>query len=197
VGNLTKRSTWQRTLPWEGALPFLQHSLNNFENCGRWLTGKAQLVTDADRVLGTATKDAKSLIVISSGLSHYWIWNCRKIRPIYFTGNYQHGITMHMIKFSLPCGCWCDRGLSVEYGPEMKNMSGQIMSWATRVLMWLQKRQCCGFMAPYLFENIKVVVPARSRASTTEMTYPCTRLGEFFFFVACVHTFLLLHRQGP
>ena len=130
----------------EVQLPFLQYSLNQFEIVPL-LTGKASSSLIAD-VLGTATQDAKSLIVISSDLSHYLDYEtARKIDQ--YTSQAIISMDNHDIDKFHACGCDAIRGF-LEYARNT-NMSGQIMALSNSGDIVRKKESVVGYGA-YLFE---------------------------------------------
>lgn len=130
----------------EVQLPFLQYSLNQFDIVPI-LTGKACPSLIAD-VIGTATQGARSLIVISSDLSHYLDYETA-LKVDQFTSQAIISLDNHDLDEAHACGSVAISGF-LEYA-RAEQWSGKIMGLRNSGDVVGKKDSVVGYGA-YLFE---------------------------------------------
>lgn len=129
----------------EVQLPFLQYSLNHFKIVPI-LTGQADPAFIAD-IIGVATQDARSLIVVSSDLSHYLDYETARKKD-QFTSQAIISLDNHELDESHACGSVAIRGF-LEYA-RAKYWSGRMMALSNSGEIVGKKDSVVGYGA-YLF----------------------------------------------
>lgn len=130
----------------EVQLPFLQYSLNQFDIVPI-LTGKTCPSLIAD-VIGTATQDSRSLIVISSDLSHYLDYETA-LKVDQFTSQAIINLDNHELDEAHACGSVAISGF-LEYA-RTEHWTGKVMSLRNSGDVAGKKDSVVGYGA-YLFE---------------------------------------------